>query len=120
MATVPYTEDDDPVQTGGCGEFELCMNSCAQEDDACLTQCFLAGGQGCATCNLSAFRSCGEQLCPSELNTVLGCLATCDDGALACLAGECASQQSVLYDCSAEPITTGACNEAFAACGVEF
>lgn len=124
IATVPYNdgdvEDDGPVMAG-CGEFQVCFEGCEPEDDACRTRCFLAGGAGCATCNLEALRECGDRHCAPALGAVLQCLDECEvDNALVCLNGECAEVTGALYDCVEPRMLEGECNDTFEVCGVSF
>lgn len=120
IATIPYAPEPPPVVGGSCGEFEICVDGCAPDDTTCFTSCFVAGGAGCANCDLLAYRDCGLRLCAAEMQSVLSCLEGCQDGVLECLLGSCEAQSAASDACMRGHIQGGACDAEFEGCGVTF
>jgi mono/diheme cytochrome c family protein len=121
----PFVADEPgPV----CEGFDVCVDSsCAAGDGVCFLGCGSQSSDECGGCILQGIGGCGQSLCPSEAQAILGCLAMSCDADLSdvaaiqsCLANECQVEFAAEWACLEPHVLAGECNAYFSACGVEY
>lgn len=128
LNVVAMIEPFKPATATVCGGLDECFDqSCMPDDGACFLGCAVQEPEPCGGCVLQAISSCGQALCPAQLESVITCLtANCkadvsDIAAVqGCLAEECEAEFDAEWACLGPQLLDGGCSTELAPCDVEY
>ena len=113
-----------PAPDSACPSSDGCLTDCAADDLDCLLTCETVESS-CVACSVQAGLSCGLTSCAPSLVAIQDCITTCLLGNVAlggslgaCLDAECGAGVEDFAACAQPTLDSGACDAAFADCGV--
>jgi hypothetical protein len=113
----PYAGGGD---SGTCGGFQGCMDSCDPHDATCAVECMGSIGYQCVSCALQAslYGSCMQASCGTQMLTFSQCYTDRPegDGFLDVMVGHCATEWAAAAACMDPVFRSGSCADDFVAC----
>ncbi len=102
-----------------CDGFDVCIDTCDDDDALCVLDCLSYPGVGCVQCGIGpVYTDCGVRECPLQMAGLGGCIQDCGGDVLECAVTECQPQLSVVNACLLPKLRAGACNADTAACEI--